>query len=109
VAIKLTPDRTQLLADGQDTVPITVSVLDAAGRVVPTADNRISFEVSGAGINAGVGNGDPSCHEPSQADNRSAFKGYCMVLAQAGRSAGTIRLTARGDGLTPASVELVVG
>jgi beta-galactosidase len=107
-AIKLTPDRTRLLADGQDTVPIVVTVLDAQGRIVPTAGNKISFEISGAGKNAGVGNGDPSCHEPNQADYRSAFMGYCMVLAQAGRTAGTLRVTASADGLSKASVQLVV-
>ena len=108
VAIQLTPDRTRLTADGQDTVPIAVAVVDAAGRVVPTADNKIVFEISGAGANVGVGNGDPSCHEPNQANYRSAFKGYCMILAQAARTAGTIQVTASSDGLTGASVELVV-
>jgi beta-galactosidase len=109
VALKLLSDRTQLVADGQDTVPITVVVLDANGRVVPTAGNQVSFDISGPGSIAGVGNGDPSCHEPNQARYRSAFKGYCMVLAQAGRTTGTLRVTASADGLTPASVELVVG
>ena len=42
----------------------TVSATDAQGRVVPIAQNRISFEAAGAGKILGVGNGDPSCHEP---------------------------------------------
>jgi beta-galactosidase len=107
-AIKLMPDRTRLMADGQDTVPIAVAVVDAEGRVVPTADNKISFEISGAGTNAGVGNGDPSCHEPNQANFRSAFKGYCMVLARADRKAGAIHITASSDGLAGSSVRMAV-
>jgi len=107
-AIKLTPDRNSLVADGQDTIPITVSVVDSRGRVVPTAGNKIHFDVSGAGSNAGVGNGDPSCHEPNQADYRSAFKGYCMVLARASRKEGTLQVTATSNGLTKASVQLRV-
>lgn len=107
-AIQLVPDRTELIADGQDTVPITVGVVDAAGRIVPTADNKILFEVSGAGSNAGVGNGDPSCHEPNQANYRSAFNGYCMVLARAARTAGTLRVTASATGLSRATVRLTV-
>ena len=43
---------------------ITISVTDAQGRAVPVADNKIDFELSGAGKILGVGNGDPSCHEP---------------------------------------------
>ncbi|HEV2318218.1 MAG TPA: glycoside hydrolase family 2 protein, partial [Verrucomicrobiae bacterium] len=81
---------------------------DAAGRIVPTADNKILFEVSGAGSNAGVGNGDPSCHEPNQANYRSAFNGYCMVLARAARTAGTLRVTASATGLSRATVRLTV-
>jgi beta-galactosidase len=42
----------------------TVSALDAQGRAVPTAQNKISFAIEGAGKILGVGNGDPSCHEP---------------------------------------------
>jgi len=108
-AIKLMPDRTRLVADGQDTVPIVVAVVDSNGRVVPTADNKIFFEISDAGTNAGVGNGDPSCHEPNKANYRSAFNGYCMVLAQAGRTAGTVKVIASSPGLSNASVELMAG
>ena len=43
---------------------ITVSVTDAQGRIVPTASNKINFALEGAGKILGVGNGDPSSHEP---------------------------------------------
>jgi beta-galactosidase len=107
-AIKLMPDRMRLTADGQDTVPIVVAVVDADGRVVPTADNKIVFEISGAGSNAGIGNGDPSFHEPNQANYRSAFKGYCMVLARAARTSGAIHVAASSTGLAGASARLQV-
>jgi beta-galactosidase len=42
----------------------TVSALDAQGRVVPVSQNKIQFSIEGAGRIIGVGNGDPSCHEP---------------------------------------------
>jgi beta-galactosidase len=106
-AILLTPDRYTLRADGQDTVPVAVSLVDSAGRIVPTANNRVRFSVSGAGINAGVGNGDPACLEPNQAAFRSAFNGLCMVLARANHSGGIIRVRASADGLKPAGVELL--
>ncbi len=106
-AIKLMPDRTRLVADGEDTVAVTVAVVDSHGRVVPTASNKISFDISGVGSNAGVGNGDPSSHEPNQADYRSAFMGYCMVLAKASPKAGKLQVTAQSSGLEKASVQLV--
>jgi len=63
-AVQLAPDRATLNADGEDVSVFTVSATDAQGRVVPVAANLIHFELSGPGKILGVGNGDPSCHEP---------------------------------------------
>jgi beta-galactosidase len=63
-AIQLVPDRATIRADGEDVSVLTVAVTDAQGRVVPTAGNKINFDLDGAGKILGVGNGDPSCHEP---------------------------------------------
>jgi beta-galactosidase len=63
-AIQLGVDRTTINADGQDVSVIAVSVTDAQGRVMPVATNRVHFELSGPGKIIGVGNGDPTCHEP---------------------------------------------
>ena len=63
-AVRLTPDRARIRADGRDVAVITVDLRDAAGRVVPTANQRVAFEISGPGRIIGVGNGDPSSHEP---------------------------------------------
>ncbi|HEY5345671.1 MAG TPA: beta-galactosidase GalA [Verrucomicrobiae bacterium] len=63
-AVQLTPNRATINADGEDVSVITVSVTDAQGRIVPVAGNKINFAIEGAGKILGVGNGDPSCHEP---------------------------------------------
>ena len=63
-AVQLTPNRATINANGEDVSVITVSVADAKGRIVPTAGNKINFTIEGAGKILGVGNGDPSCHEP---------------------------------------------
>jgi len=63
-ALQLTPNRSTLAADGRDAAVFTVSVTDAQGRPVPTAGNKVRFTLNGAGKILGVGNGDPSCHEP---------------------------------------------
>ena len=62
--IQLVPDRSTINADGEDVSVFTVSTTDAQGREVPVAANKINFSVTGAGKILGVGNGDPSCHEP---------------------------------------------
>ncbi|MGA2324038.1 MAG: beta-galactosidase GalA [Sedimentisphaerales bacterium] len=64
--IRLIPDRVSIKADGEDVSVITVQVEDDKGRIVPTAGNEISFALQGQGKIIGVGNGDPSSHEPDQ-------------------------------------------
>jgi beta-galactosidase len=98
-------DRTKIAADGQDLAVVNVSIVDAQGRPVPTADNKVAFEISGPGVVIGVGNGDPSCHEPDKASQRSAFNGLCMAIVQTRRGdAGTILVSVTSPGLEAATV-----
>jgi beta-galactosidase len=65
-AITLSPDRSTIAADGRDVSVVNVSTVDAEGQHVATAGNMIRFELEGPGRIIGVGNGDPSCHEPDK-------------------------------------------
>jgi beta-galactosidase len=98
-------DRPQINADGLDLAVINVSIVDAQGRPVPTADNKVTFAVGGPGRVIGVGNGDPSCHEPDKASERSAFNGLCMAIVQSKRGAsGSVAVTLSSPGLETATV-----
>ena len=103
-ALKLTTDRINLTPDGEDLAMVEVDVVDALGRIVPTADNRVAFSVRGAGSVAGVGNGNPGDHDPDRASSRRAFNGKCMVLVGAGEKPGDIELTATAPGLNSAGL-----
>ena len=54
----------------------------------------------------GVGNGDPTNHEPDTASSRKAFCGLCMAVVQASKTAGSITVEASSPGLAPASVTI---
>lgn len=99
----LRPDRTSLVANGEDTIVVACEVQDAEGRVVPTAMNNVQFAVTGPSRIIGVGNGDPSSHEPDRATKRNAFNGLCMALVQSTRAAGTVTVTASSPGLKSAT------
>ena len=71
-------------------------MLDAQGRIVPTADNLVTFRVEGPGCVAGVGNGNPGDHDPDKAGFRHAFNGKCMVLVGATDKTGGKRTDSDG-------------
>ncbi|WP_445453909.1 beta-galactosidase GalA [Flavobacterium sp. 25HG05S-40] len=109
--IVLSPDKTTIIADGKDANVINISFVDIEGREVPDANNTVYFTISGDAKIIGVGNGDPSSHEPDQcrdgAWQRSAFNGKCQVIIQAGKTSGTIKLEAKANGLVSASTILL--
>ena len=114
--VQLAPHRATLAADGEDVSVITVQVTDAQSRMVPTADNPITFELTGPGKIIGVGNGDPSSHEPDQfiattgapspVWQRSLFNGLAQVIVQSTKEPGDIKLTARATGMAPTTLTL---
>jgi len=106
VSIRLTPDRSDLTADGGDLSFITVEVVDRAGRVNPQADNTIYFTVLGEGTLAAVGSGDPKSTESYRGHHRSVYRGRCLAVVRTTGAPGPIILRAMADGLDVAEVEL---
>jgi beta-galactosidase len=111
VTIRLTADRTEIDADGEDIAILKVEALDKDGRPVPTAQNSLAFTVSGDGALIGVGNGNPNCQESDKEPKRSLFNGLAQVILQSTRRAGEIRIEAVKDGwdgpeLTPAKLAI---
>ncbi len=104
--VKMIPDRTKIRADGEDVAIVTVQVVDEKGDVVPYADNLVSFDVADNAKIIGVGNGDPSSHEPDKAKMRRAFNGLCQLIIQSTDKPGKIEITARSDGLSQATITL---
>ncbi|WP_396182353.1 beta-galactosidase GalA [Flavobacterium sp.] len=109
-AVVLSSDKTILTADGKDATVLNISITDEKGREVPYADNMVKFYFSGDAKIIGVGNGDPSSHEPDKcregAWQRSAFNGKCQVIIQAGKTVGTVKFEAKSNGLQAASAML---
>lgn len=108
--IVLSPSKTSLKADGKDAVVVNVSVKDKKGREVPDATQLIHFSLLGDAKIIGVGNGDPSSHEPDKCTDknwqRSLFSGKCQLIIQAGKLDSNIQLTATSDKLNSITILL---
>ncbi|MDE2181606.1 MAG: DUF4982 domain-containing protein [Alphaproteobacteria bacterium] len=96
--LRLTADRYEIAADGEDIAILKVEALDRGGRPVPTANDKVAFHVSGPGKLIGVGNGDPNCQESDKGPKRSLFNGLAQVIVQSTKRNGVIRIEATPGG-----------
>lgn len=106
VQIKLTADRKEVKANGQDLSYITVELTDSSNVRNPKAENLVRFAIEGPGKIVGVGNAHPVSLESYQQPQRKAWQGRCMVIVKSESTGGTITLRATADGLTPASISI---
>lgn len=108
--IALSADRVRLTADGADVAVVAIQILDDKGRLVPTAADAVTLTLDGPGAVIGMGNGDPTSHEPDKASTRKAFNGLCMGIIQTlpGQT-GHIRITASAPGLASGALVLAAG
>lgn len=110
-ALRLIPDRKRMAGDGEDAQPFTVEVVDATGRVVPTADVPVTFTLSGPGAIIGLNNGDPTNHEPEKGTQHRSYHGLAQVILQSlpgGQGMLTLHVTSPGLDAGDASVDVIV-
>jgi beta-galactosidase len=108
VRIKMTGDRTEIRADGQDLCYVTVELTDAKGIRNARAENLVNFRVTGPATIVGVGNADPISLESFTLPQRKSWQGRCLVILRAGREGGTVRLSASSPGIEGADFEIQV-
>jgi len=108
--IVLEPDRNIITANGRDATVVNVHVTDKRGRQVPDATNLIHFNTGGPGKIIGVGNGDPSSHEPDKmaegSYKRHLFSGKCQVIIQSSKREGDIILRAYSGDLSEHTISI---
>ncbi len=92
-AIVAQADRKSYWADGEDLVFMTIGVADSKGVAVPTCNNELTFEVTGAGSFEAVCNGDATSLESFKQPRMKLFNGELVVVLRTGQQPGNIRLT----------------
>lgn len=110
VQIKLTADRTKLTG-GRDLSFVTVTVVDAKGQQVPSADHLLRFTLTGSAAElAAVGNGDATNPRSFQTTEYPAFHGLALAIIRAKHDTkGEVMLRVEAAGLKGAAVKVRVG
>ncbi|MET0411652.1 MAG: beta-galactosidase GalB [Polyangiaceae bacterium] len=105
--LELVPDRATIAADGRDLSFVTLSVLDAEGRLAPRATNLVNFTLSGPGELVATSNGDATNRVVFSSAQRSAFSGKAVAIVRAlPGQAGEIVLSATSLALAEARVSI---
>jgi len=105
-ALKLTPDRNTIRADGQDLSFVTVELTDMNGLRNPKADNLINFSLQGEGEIIAVHNSNPMSIESFTLPRCKAWQGRCLVIIKSNGREGEIKLIASSEGIKDCSVIL---
>ncbi|MEQ1798729.1 MAG: sugar-binding domain-containing protein, partial [Lacibacter sp.] len=104
--IKLTADRKEILANGQDLSYITIEITDKDGILQPNAADRLHFKIEGPGVIAGVDNADLKDWEQYTANTRKAWKGRALVVIRSTQGVGDIKLTVTSANLKEAGITI---
>ncbi|MEI8343051.1 MAG: beta-galactosidase, partial [Verrucomicrobiota bacterium] len=105
-ALKLSPDRSLIHADGQDLSFVTVEAVDAKGRRDPNANHEVRFTLNGPGSIAGLGNANLKSTEPYVGTSCHLYHGRALVVIRSSRQAGSLSLTAKSEGLVEAKITI---
>jgi len=79
-------------------------MVDAAGNIVPDADNLIQFSVKGDAEIAGTDNGLQTSMESFKSSRHKAFNGLALVVVQSKEKEGNVIVTASSQSLQTASL-----
>lgn len=85
-------ERKTLAADGDDMAFVTVSLADKDGNFCPTADDELTFEVTGAGTYQAACNGDATSLEPFTEPQMKLFAGQLVIVVRSTKTPGTMTL-----------------
>ncbi len=104
--ICLTPDKTEMDADGRDLIFVTIETLDEKGHPVENAVDYVTVRIEGPGRLLGMDNGDSADEDNYKTDTRKLFSGKLLAVIGATGESGTIRVVASGEGLHEGQVLL---
>jgi hypothetical protein len=106
--LKLEANREKMRANAYDVVRLDLQLCDAKKLPVVDEDRRIIFEIEGPARVLGVDNGWEKSVQQYQANELKTWQGRALLLLQATKRAGTIKVVAKSGKLESAPVTIKV-
>lgn len=92
-AVRLTSDRKQMSANGEDLAYITVEVVDKNGNLVPDATLPVNVSVSGKAKLLAAASANFKDLEPKTSPSLTTYKGRGVIVVRSDKSAGKAVVT----------------
>ncbi len=87
-------------ADGMDLQYIKVYAVDNKGRIVPTSEGEVIFDISGVSKLIAVDNGDHTTDKIFSENNKiTLYNGFAMAILRSSQTAGEVKIKASSNGL----------
>lgn len=91
-------------ADGMDLQYVKVRAVDKKGRVVPTNDYKVTFQVEGPARMIAVDNGDHSSNDLFDGNEKQLYEGFAMAIVRSSKDEpGKVKVTVNCKGLKGAA------
>lgn len=104
--LRLTPDRSDLTADGQDLSYVLIELVDAQGRLIPETGRQVSLFPSPSQQLAGSGNAQPDDMQSFGSLTPTLFRGQAMAIVRATKTPSKMLLKVTSAGLKEQSVTI---
>lgn len=103
--IVLSADKTELKADGEDLIFVTISTQDKDGYPVENASDYVRVTVTGAARLVGLDNGDSTDYDQYKGTVRKLFNGKLLAILAAKKEAGEIEVKVEDARVCSAATE----
>lgn len=104
--LRLTAEQPRASGDRQALHYVGVEILDAQGRRIPDAANRVNLKIDGPADLLGFGSANPLAVGPLQSPEAESFRGRGLAILRSRGVKGAVRIEARAEGLQGASAVL---
>ena len=107
-ALKITPDKTVLTADGQALCFALVEIVDENGAPVPYAEAEIRADVTGAASLQAFGSARPITEENYTKGVGTAYQGKMLAVIRSSDQRGTALIRVEAEGISGAELTLTI-
>jgi len=109
VALRLTPERKEIPADGESLLFVTVEFVDKDGARVPGLKLPLEASASGDAELIRFGSGNPVSDESYVTGRYTSFDGRALAILRAGTEPGEAELTVKCEGFPEAVLRVTIG